>query len=73
MKIIPEWRRCLRMFSFQAMSVATAIQLTWIGLPEDMKATVPQPWVFGATVVVLVLGMFGRLVDQPKVSGGSDG
>ena len=72
MKLIPEWKRCFRMFSVQSMWLAVAIQTTWIGLPADMREAIPQPWVVALTVVVLVLGFIGRLVDQPKVRGGQD-
>lgn len=68
MKLIPEWRRCLRMFSVQAMLVAGAIQGAYIALPADMQETIPDNWMRALTFVVLGLGAVGRLIEQPKVS-----
>lgn len=71
MKLIPEWKGCLRMFSVQAMGIAGAIQAAWVFLPPEMMASIPSSWVRVITIALLVLGVVGRLVEQPKVSGGS--
>ena len=68
MKLIPEWRRCARMFSVQAMVLAGAIQGAWVVLPTEMQATVPDEWLRVITLALMVLGVVGRLVVQPKVS-----
>ena len=67
MQLIPEWKKCLRMFSVQAMTLAVAIQGAWAFLPPDMLASIPDNWVQAITITLLVLGVIGRLVDQPKV------
>ncbi len=72
MKLISNWRRCWRMFSVQAMVLAGAIQAAWVALPPEMMASIPDPWMRGITISLLALGIIGRLVDQPKVSGGGD-
>lgn len=69
MKMVPNVGRAWRWFSVQAMVLATAVQGAWLALPAEMKATVPDRLVMAATIVLLVLGVVGRLVDQ----GGSDG
>lgn len=52
----------------QAMVVAAAIQGAWLFVPEGMKASIPANVVQGVTIVLLVLGVAGRLVKQePKV------
>jgi len=66
MKLIPNWRRAWRMFSVQAMTLATAMQGAWMAVPEDLKAHVPGALVHGVTVALLVAGIVGRLVAQPK-------
>ncbi|CAM5521645.1 DUF7940 domain-containing protein [Eoetvoesiella caeni] len=71
MKLIPEWKKCLRMFSVQAMLIAGSIQGAWLALPVAWQSSFPEPWVRGITIAVLVLGAIGRLVQQPKVSGGA--
>ena len=67
MKLIANWRKAYKMLSVQAMAMATAIQGTWAVLPEDMKTTIPPQAVQWITMGLLVFGIFGRLVAQPKV------
>lgn len=69
MKFVPNARRAWRWFSVQAMAGSAAIQGTWLALPPDLKTVVPDAWVTGAAIGLLVMGVVGRLVDQ----GGSDG
>lgn len=67
MKLVPNWRRAWRWISVQAMVVAGAIQGSWIFIPQDMKASIPQDIVQAVTVALLAFGVAGRLVDQsPK-------
>jgi len=69
MKLIPEWRRAWRMFSVQMMAAAAAFPALWASLPDEAKAALPhgvQVWI---PTVLLVCGIVGRLVKQPKVSG----
>ena len=68
MTLISNWRKCLRMFSVQAMLVAGAIQGAWVFIPPEMQATIPDGWVRVLTIALLALGVIGRLVNQPKVS-----
>ena len=68
-RLIPQWRRCVRMFSVQAMVIAGAIQGAWVALPSEMKAMVSDDWLRWITIVLMVAGVIGRLVKQPSVSG----
>lgn len=67
MKLIPQWKRCLRMFSVQAMVLAGAVQGAWASLPDEMKATVSDDWLRYGTIALMVLGVIGRLVVQSSV------
>lgn len=67
MKLIPQWKRCLRMFSVQAMILAGAVQGAWASLPDEMKATVSDDWLRYGTIALMVLGVIGRLVVQSSV------
>ena len=67
MKLIDNWKKSPGMFSMQAMGLAVAIQGAWEALPSEMLASIPDSWVRVLTIVLLVLGIIGRLVDQPKV------
>ena len=70
MKLIPEWRRAWRMFSVQAQALALAILGMWQVMPEDLKATLPPGVVYWTSMLLLVAGILGRLVAQPKVKPG---
>jgi len=67
MKLIPNWKQSWRMFSMQAMTIATAIQGAWLAVPDDMKAGIDPALVNGACMALLVLGIVGRLVKQDNV------
>ncbi len=67
MRLIPEWRRCLRMFSVQAYLAAGALQATWLTLAPEQKESIPHGWVTATTLVILLLGFVGRLVVQESV------
>lgn len=64
MKLTPNWQSCMKWFSVQAMVLAGAIQTTWMNIPDDLKATVPETWVSTTTVVLMVLGVIGRVIKQ---------
>lgn len=67
MKLIPEAKNWWRMFSVQAMLAAGTIQGVWLALPDDLRASVPDSWLRVATIALLIAGVVGRLVSQPKV------
>jgi hypothetical protein len=66
MRLIPNWKRLHRMASMRAMALAGAVQTTWELLPPDLKTSVPPKYVYLITMALLVFGMVGRLIDQPK-------
>jgi hypothetical protein len=72
MRLITEWRQAWRMLSMQAMGLAAAVQGAWLGLPGDLRAMVPPHLVYYLTLALMVLGIVGRLVHQPAVSGLQD-
>ena len=67
MKLIPEARRAWRMFSVQAQALALALLGSWQAIPEDLKAKLPQSLVYWVAMGLMVLGIVGRLIHQPKV------
>lgn len=66
MKLVEDWKQCLKWFSVQSMIAAMALQSAWIGMPPDLKANIPALLVNAVSIGILVLGFVGRLVDQPK-------
>lgn len=63
-KLVPDWKQSWKWFSTQAMALAVAIQGAWMFIPEDMKSSLPKDLVGYVTMVLLVLGVAGRLVNQ---------
>ncbi len=67
MRLVTNWKRAWRWISVQAMVLAGALQGAWMFVPDDLRASIPPGVVQGFTIVLLVLGVIGRLVDQtPK-------
>ena len=67
MKLIEGWKSAYRFISVQAMLVAGAIQGAWLFVPDDLRASVPQTWMQGITLALMVMGVAGRLVKQKEV------
>ena len=67
MKLIEGWKSAYRFISVQAMVLAGAIQGAWLYVPDDLRSTVPQSWLQGITIALMVMGVAGRLVKQKEV------
>ena len=65
-KLVEDWRQAWRWFSVQAMGVATAFLAVWAVFPDDLKAVLPAGWTKAIAIAVLLIGLVGRLVQQPK-------
>lgn len=68
MTLVENAKESWRWFSMQAMTLAVALQGTWISLPEDLKSKVPTNLVYWLTLSIVLAGIVGRLVKQ----GGTD-
>jgi hypothetical protein len=68
MKFVENASRMHRTFSVQAMALAAAIQGVWPSIPDDLKATLPHNLVHWVSIVLLVAGIFGRMVDQGSIT-----
>jgi hypothetical protein len=64
MRLVDNARDAWRWFSVQAMALAVAVEGAWLAMPLDLKTRIPETWVDAVTMGLLVLGIFGRLVDQ---------
>ncbi len=65
-KLIREWRQAWKWISMQSMLLAGAIQGAWIYIPDFMRASIPPKLVTVCTLLLLALGIAGRLIDQKK-------
>lgn len=68
-KLVDDWKDCLRWFSVNMMVIAATIQGVWASLSEDMRASIPTEIVSGLTIFTLVLGVAGRLIKQERRKG----
>ncbi|MBV9548262.1 MAG: hypothetical protein JO256_01155 [Alphaproteobacteria bacterium] len=66
MKLVVEWKSAWRWFSVQAMVLTAAVQAAWAALPDDLKSHVPGRIVTALSLLLLVLGICGRLVQQDR-------
>lgn len=74
MKLIPNARAVLlQSYSQRAQMVALAIVGGYGALPERMQDALPEWAVVAATCTALVLGIVGRLIEQPKLKEPEDG
>lgn len=64
MKLVENAKNAWRWFSVQSMVLAGAIQGAWLFVPDDLRASVPQTWLQGITLALMVFGVAGRLVKQ---------
>lgn len=65
MQLIPNASKAPRMLSMQALAAIATLQGVWVAVPE-LHAMLPGVWVQGITAGLAVLGVIGRLIDQPK-------
>lgn len=66
MSLVDDWKNAWRWFSMNCMVIATAIQGAWVYIPDDMRAVVPAHLVGIITILLLILGIVGRLIKQDK-------
>jgi len=66
MKLVDDARSAWRWFSVQAMALQGAAAVAWLAVPNDLRASVPSEWMAIGAVVLVVLGIAGRLVQQEE-------
>lgn len=64
MRFGKNWHKIWRYYSTQAMVLAGLAQTTWVSLPDDLRASVPNDWVSYGTMALLVIGVVGRALSQ---------
>lgn len=66
MRLIDNWRSIWRFFSVHMMTLAIAIQGTWMTLTDDIKNQLPKDTIHIVTIATLVAGIGGRILKQNK-------
>lgn len=67
LKLIEGWRGAWKLFSMQANALGLAIVGSYAYLPSEFKAEIPSKYVAIAAGVTFILGMVGRMIQQPNV------
>ena len=67
MHLIPNWNKSWKFFSVNIPALNVAFLGTWSVLPAKFQDSLPMPWVMGIAAALIVLGVVGRLIDQPKI------
>lgn len=64
MQLVSDWKSAWKFYSTRAMSLALIAQSVWLGLPAEMRESIPPKWMALATIAMLVLGILGRFIKQ---------
>jgi hypothetical protein len=64
MKLVSNWKDAWKWFSMWCMGAAAAMQSAWVTIPQEWRDTIPNDYVMYATIIALMLGAVGRVVDQ---------
>ena len=68
MKLVDNAAKWYKMFSVQAQLLQGALLTTWLALPAKFQETLPENSVMFLGIILVILGVLGRLVDQPSVN-----
>jgi hypothetical protein len=66
---IKQWQRAWRCLSVRAMTMALAVQGTWLALPEELRHRLPDQVTTAVTIALLVLGLIGRMMQKRRSHG----
>ncbi|MFT4090498.1 MAG: hypothetical protein QM645_07185 [Asticcacaulis sp.] len=69
---VENWREGWRFISTQAMALSLAISGAWLAVPEKLQDRLPDSLIAVVLMPVLVLGIIGRFVAQPKAEAQHD-
>jgi hypothetical protein len=64
MRLIKNWKQSYKQYSQQAKAVAVSITASYMALPEKWQDVLDVKYVMVLTIIVLVLGAIGRVIDQ---------
>lgn len=66
MRLVDNWKQAWKWLSFNCMATAAAIQSAWVCMPDDMRDKAPHHIVGVVTVILLFLGIAGRITQRSK-------
>ena len=65
-ELVTDWRSAGRWVSLQAILLSGVVQGAWEALPADLKQYLPRGLGLALSLVILLLGVAGRLVKQQR-------
>ena len=68
MTLIPNIKQAWKMFSIQAQTINAALLVSWQSLPATFQTILPVQYLIGIAVALLILGIAGRVIQQPAVN-----
>jgi len=68
MRLIDNASSWWKMFSMQAQALNTALLVSWQALPSTLQTILPVSYLLTIAVVLLILGMVGRMVKQENIN-----
>jgi len=68
MRLIDNAASWWKMFSMQAQALNTALLVSWQALPSTLQTILPVSYLLVIAVVLLILGMVGRMVKQENIN-----
>lgn len=70
MRLVDDYKKCLKWFSVQANLIGAAIATTYGTMYAELKADFPPKTMFLVTAAVFLVGILGRVISQtPKADG----
>ncbi len=66
MKIINNWKQAWRWYSVNCPMLAVALLGCWTALPAEMQAAFTPGELKMTAIVLILLGIGGRFIDQQK-------
>lgn len=67
MTLIPNIKQTWKMFSIQAQTINAALLVSWQSLPATFQTILPVQYLIIIAVALLLLGIVGRVIQQPSV------
>ena len=67
MTLIPNIKQAWKMFSIQAQAINAALLVSWQSLPASFQTVIPVQYLLIIAVILLVLGMVGRVIQQDAI------
>ena len=67
MTLIPNIKQAWKMFSIQAQALNAALLVSWQTLPLSFQTILPVQYLLIIAVVLLVLGVIGRVIQQDEI------